>query len=273
MLHGFLNHRYFIWGLLALPSIPMTLALLNAEAGPQGKPVAEMLLHPTGEFAARFMIVAMIITPMRMLLPRSSFWQWMMKRRRYFGVAAFVYALVHTVLYIVDMGTLAAMLGADGAEGLEDAATLGLSGGGVDAAALDFCPQQPWPGARSLRPAYGARSVSRVQEPRLLERTISMIRILSTLALLSVPLASANATGRMTCAPVDRANWITQDDLTAKLIAAGWAVRFIKEDGGCWEVYGIDEDGRRVEGYFHPQTGEKLLVAQRGRILFQAQGL
>lgn len=53
----------------------------------------------------------MILSPMRMLLPNSGFWRWMMKRRRYFGVAAFVYAAFHTALYIIDMGTLRAVLG------------------------------------------------------------------------------------------------------------------------------------------------------------------
>lgn len=111
MFSKILNHRFFIWALLALPSIPMTLALIGGAAGPRGKPVTEMLLHPTGEFSARFMIIAMIITPMLMLMPKSGFWRWMMKRRRYFGVAAFAYALFHTLLYTVDMGTLSAILG------------------------------------------------------------------------------------------------------------------------------------------------------------------
>ncbi len=57
------------------------------------------------------MIISMILTPMRMLFPGSGFWRWMMKRRRYFGVAAFAYAALHTVLYIIDMGTLKAVLG------------------------------------------------------------------------------------------------------------------------------------------------------------------
>ena len=34
----------------------------------------------------------------------------------------------------------------------------------------------------------------------------------------------------------------------------GWTVRRIKEDGGCWEVYGLDEKGKRMEAYFHPVT-------------------
>ena len=58
-----LNSRYFIWLLLALPAVPMAIALTDGTQGPYGQPVAEMLLHPTGEFAARFMIAAMIVSP------------------------------------------------------------------------------------------------------------------------------------------------------------------------------------------------------------------
>lgn len=106
-----LNSRAFIWTLLALPSIGFMAALLNGATGPNGEPATHFLLHPTGEFSARFMIIAMILTPMRMLFPGSGFWRWMMKRRRYFGVAAFAYAAFHTVLYIIDLGTLRAVLG------------------------------------------------------------------------------------------------------------------------------------------------------------------
>ena len=65
----------------------------------------------------------MILTPMRMLFPGVAFWRWMMKRRRYFGVAAFAYAALHTVLYIIDMGSLQAILG--------DALALGIWTGWV----------------------------------------------------------------------------------------------------------------------------------------------
>jgi sulfoxide reductase heme-binding subunit YedZ len=111
MFRKFLDSRYFIWALLALPSVPMMLALANGATGPGGKPATEFLLHPTGEFSARFLIICMLLTPMRMLFPASRFWRWMMKRRRYFGVAAFAYAAFHTVLYIADLGSLQAILG------------------------------------------------------------------------------------------------------------------------------------------------------------------
>jgi len=107
----FLNAKYFLWLLLALPSIPMALALTGASPGAGGQPVTEALLHPTGEFAARFMIIAMIISPLRMLFPKSRAILWMMQHRRSFGIAAFAYALSHTALYIVDMETAAAIFG------------------------------------------------------------------------------------------------------------------------------------------------------------------
>lgn len=81
----------------------------------------------------------------------------------------------------------------------------------------------------------------------------------------------AQATGRYICDPVDKANWLTEEQLTDKLTKIGWQVNRMKEDGGCWEVYGTTPDGLRVEGYFHPQSGEQLMLNQRGKIIFQKQ--
>ncbi|MFK7857103.1 MAG: sulfite oxidase heme-binding subunit YedZ [Granulosicoccus sp.] len=100
---SFLNSHYLFWLLLALPSIPMTMAIISGGG-------AEHLLHPTGEFAARFMIIAMIISPFRLIFPKNRFWFLMMRRRRYLGVAAFGYALAHTILYVVDMASFANVL-------------------------------------------------------------------------------------------------------------------------------------------------------------------
>ncbi len=101
------NTVYFFWALLALPAIPMLLKILGVLEGPEH---LEDLLHPSGEFAARFMIVAMMLTPLRMLFPRTPWLDWLAARRRALGVAAFGYALLHTLLYVVTMETLANML-------------------------------------------------------------------------------------------------------------------------------------------------------------------
>lgn len=99
-----LKSRYILWALLALPSLPMLAGLMSGGTGAEG------LLHPTGEFAARFMIVAMVISPIRLLFPNASWPFWLVRRRRCFGVAAFAYALAHTCLYIVDMASVRLML-------------------------------------------------------------------------------------------------------------------------------------------------------------------
>ncbi|MEM5583708.1 ferric reductase-like transmembrane domain-containing protein [Roseibium sp. AS2] len=97
-----LNHPYTFWAILSLPAIPMIAGLASGDL----KTVHD-LLHPTGEFAARFMIIAMMLTPLTMLLKGWRGPRWLLRRRRYLGVAAFGYAALHTVLYLVDMGALA----------------------------------------------------------------------------------------------------------------------------------------------------------------------
>ena len=97
------DHPYTFWILLALPSFAFI-----AE-GVQGKDL-ETLLHPTGEFSARLMIIAMMLTPLRMLFPKTRWLSWLMHRRRYLGVAAFGYALLHTLYYVIDLGALSAVM-------------------------------------------------------------------------------------------------------------------------------------------------------------------
>jgi methionine sulfoxide reductase heme-binding subunit len=97
------NSPYFFWALLALPSIGLLYGAL-------GSSDLEPLLHPTGEFAARFMIIAMILTPLRMLFPKAGWISWLMRRRRYIGVAAFGYAALHTLYYVVDLGSMSAVI-------------------------------------------------------------------------------------------------------------------------------------------------------------------
>ena len=49
--------------------------------------------------------------------------------------------------------------------------------------------------------------------------------------------------------------------LTAMLKEKGWEVRNIKVDGGCYEVYALDDKQERVEAYFHPVTLERVKIA------------
>jgi hypothetical protein len=65
---------------------------------------------------------------------------------------------------------------------------------------------------------------------------------------------AAQATGLATCDSGPKEGWQAQAKLEQMLKDKGWQVRRVKEDGGCYEVYALDDKGQRVEAYFHPVT-------------------
>ena len=107
-----LTSRPFFWLLLALPSFGMIHAASQAGAD------LEELLHPTGEFSVRFLIIAMALTPLVQLFPASQLIRWLLARRRALGVASFGYAALHTIFYVLAMGNLKDMLAELGATGI-----------------------------------------------------------------------------------------------------------------------------------------------------------
>jgi sulfoxide reductase heme-binding subunit YedZ len=93
----------WLWVGLALPALGMTIELATSTS----ERIAHDLVHPTGEFAARFLIISLMATPLMLLFKGWRGPRWLVKNRRYFGVAAFAYAAAHTVFYVIDQGTLA----------------------------------------------------------------------------------------------------------------------------------------------------------------------
>jgi hypothetical protein len=96
--------------------------------------------------------------------------------------------------------------------------------------------------------------------------------LLATAALaLSATLATpAAATGKMKC-DAPQKSWKSLGALETNLKKDGWQVRKAKVDGGCYEVYGTDPQGRRVEAYFHPVSFKLLLSSRRGEVLYKAK--
>ena len=97
---------YWLWILLALPAFGIL-----GEALPSTDPKAlKHALHPTGEFAARFMIIAMLATPLGMVFKGWRGPRWLKNNRRYFGVAAFGYAALHLGFYLAHTGSFTKVL-------------------------------------------------------------------------------------------------------------------------------------------------------------------
>ncbi len=92
---------YWLWAVLALPAMGMISPFFEEEAR-----ALRGVIHGSGEFAARFMIISMMATPLLMLTKGSRFARWLRANRRYFGVAAFGYAALHTLAYVLVEGTV-----------------------------------------------------------------------------------------------------------------------------------------------------------------------
>ena len=74
---------------------------------------------------------------------------------------------------------------------------------------------------------------------------------------------SAQATGLATCDSGPKEGWQSQSKLEKQLVEKKWQVRRIKVDGGCYEVYAMNDKGERVEAYFHPVTLEPVPTKAR----------
>ncbi len=103
-------------GLWALLAVPAALILHDYWTSPGLWPGD--LIAPTGEWSARLIILALMLTPLQLLVPRNVAVRWLVRHRRAIGVAAFAYALLHLLFYILDMEMLANILAELGAPGI-----------------------------------------------------------------------------------------------------------------------------------------------------------
>lgn len=93
---------WWLWALLALPALSMAWNL----AASNSPRIYHILVHPSGEWSVRFLLVTLMATPLAMLFRHARVTRWLVRNRRYFGVASFAYAALHTIFYVVDRGTL-----------------------------------------------------------------------------------------------------------------------------------------------------------------------
>lgn len=64
------------------------------------------------------------------------------------------------------------------------------------------------------------------------------------------------------CEPIPKTEWRPQADLEKKLKNEGWTVSRVKIENGCYEVYGKDAKGKKMETFFHPKTFEVVTAAK-----------
>jgi hypothetical protein len=57
------------------------------------------------------------------------------------------------------------------------------------------------------------------------------------------------------CTTASAERWISAETMRQRIAAQGYRIGVFKTEGTCYEIYGRDKDGRRVEIYFDPMSG------------------
>jgi sulfoxide reductase heme-binding subunit YedZ len=96
-----------IFLLCLLPLCLLVIRTINNDLG--ANPV-ETLTHDTGDWALRFMLLSLAVTPLRLLTRRA----WLIRYRRMLGLFAFFYAFLHFTVYLwIDQSFLWSEIAAD----------------------------------------------------------------------------------------------------------------------------------------------------------------
>jgi sulfoxide reductase heme-binding subunit YedZ len=93
-LRAAISPRAVLWFGLAFPACYMLLAYARGEM------VYGAFIHWTGDVAAWLLLFTLALTPLRLLFPGRRWPTWLLQRRRYFGVASFIYAALHVGAYL-----------------------------------------------------------------------------------------------------------------------------------------------------------------------------
>jgi hypothetical protein len=79
-----------------------------------------------------------------------------------------------------------------------------------------------------------------------------------SIAVLLATFATASAFAGPTCS-VPQERWVKESEFKSKLEAQGFQIKTFKvSKGKCYEIYGFDKSGKKVEIYFDPATGAEL---------------
>lgn len=75
--------------------------------------------------------------------------------------------------------------------------------------------------------------------------------LIVTAALLVGPVAFA----KKNCTEEPKDKWMSEADFKKKAEAEGYKIRKFKTPGTCYEIYGTNKEGQKVEIYFNPVDG------------------
>jgi hypothetical protein len=82
---------------------------------------------------------------------------------------------------------------------------------------------------------------------------MKQILLLALLAAASLP---TQVFAKADCKAYPKAEWIKEADAKARIEAQGYTINKFKVDGNCYEIYGKNKEGKKVEIYYDAKTLE-----------------
>ena len=67
---------------------------------------------------------------------------------------------------------------------------------------------------------------------------------------------SGSVLAKADCKAYPKAEWMKEADAKAKIQAQGYTIDKFKVDGNCYEIYGRNKEGKKVEIYYDAKTLE-----------------
>ncbi len=82
------------------------------------------------------------------------------------------------------------------------------------------------------------------------------VLVLKTMVALSALSIAGAALAAPVCTTEPKAKWLTEVQMKAKVAQLGYkSIKTFQVSGSCYEIYGLNKDGKRAEVYFNPVTG------------------
>jgi hypothetical protein len=102
--------------------------------------------------------------------------------------------------------------------------------------------------ARDAREPTSGQGAADPLEAIAMNRTL-MLAMVTVLAAASSTFAGADCTAH------PKEEWLPEAELKKKLEDQGYKIKVFKVDGNCYEIYGWDKEGKKVEIYFDTKDG------------------
>ncbi len=75
------------------------------------------------------------------------------------------------------------------------------------------------------------------------------------LTLMILCLSSGVVMAKKNCTDQPKEKWMSKENFKKKVESEGYKVNKFKQPGTCYEIYGNNKDGKKVEIYFNPVDG------------------